>query len=268
MRYTPDFSQGAVEWVPQGNQLAEVVASAVLPALEVVHDPVVVTAEASLSELRVAHDAAVLAAPSVSLPELQVVHNAVSQGTTVPAPTFIASREAPLNGFLASKDSWVDTVAGCVANDNHNATDLELAAATKDIYFAFDLSGFPAASTVTAATLRWNVKQIATTAATVSLFKITDANEGWSESTIRCDNRPPADGAAVQTWAVGMNNLGERSLALNAGWLTRLDDRMGTSSCTFLIQAGAQVGTAIIESKDEGTANDSGPRLTLTFTSP
>lgn len=151
-----------------------------------------------------------------------------------------------------------------------NATDLQLdgtVATRKDVYFAFDLSAYPAASTVTAATLYLKPTTGPTLQYTASMFKIADADETWDETTMKCSNKKAASGGALDAGIVVPTGTAEIATTLGANAISRLDARMGTTSVTFLLTAPTGSSTTF-ESKDEGTADSSGPRLELTFTIP
>lgn len=173
---------------------------------------------------------------------------------------------------LASKDCWVPNGALCPDDTNKNLDDLWLSTLTtgngpSDVYIGFDLSMFPAAATVLSASLTLNETGNPSNERTINLFKLTNAGEAWDETTIKCSTRPGADGASLQS-IVSAAGGADQTYSLNSSWLTRLDDRMGSASVTFLLQMANTSAFRDFEDKDEGTNNHLGPRLTLDFTVP
>jgi hypothetical protein len=173
--------------------------------------------------------------------------------------------------LLASKDSWCDVIAGCVVDDNHNGTDLQsegVTATKKDIIVGWDLSGLPTGATVTAASLTMNLKTAATVGVGVNLALIAAANEGWNETTVRCSTIPASDGNTAHTIQnIRTDVLGDQTEDLSSVARTRIGTRMGVGAFSMRLSLVSAAATnAVFESKDEGTNNALGPRLTLTFT--
>lgn len=243
------------------NATATCQATAAADTISLDHDTLTAQGAATVDALSLDIDPTAPTSPTV---------DALSLDTTITAPTTVPAPTLTTSATLAAKDSWTDTVAGCVGEVTHDATDLQVdstVATSKDTYFSFDLSGFSGSTTVTAATLTINVKTAPVLSSSLSSFSIADAGETWAEATIKCSNRPAASGGNKQTLAIG-NTTGEKSFALSAAWLSRLDARMGQTSVTFLLQMATAASSATFESKDEGTNNALGPRLAITFTTP
>lgn len=168
--------------------------------------------------------------------------------------------------YVAAKDTWATTVAGCVDNANKDGTDLEVSSQTsdtKDIYIAFDLSKFPASAVITEARLGVYTKSVSATG-TMNFFKIADANEGWSETALACSTRPPADGAALMpaTWSTAKVGVFDYIL-LTAAVIARLQARMGVGVVTLLIQMSTLNRNFVFE---DGSDPVNGPKLKLVFT--
>jgi len=256
-----------VEWGPQfggtdGDEF-NVGVSAVVNALALDHQKTVAS-QLVMDRLALDH---------IKIVGCQLVMNTLALDHTKSVGVDVTELQYATSAILAGKDSWCETVALCPVDVTHDATDLEVSgtvAATRDAYMAWDLSGFPASSTVTAATFRLHLKTAALVSQDINIFKITNANEGaWTEAGLKCSNRPAADGAAMQSFATGTTSDVEIVIALNATVLTRIDDRMGAGFVTFLLQNQvASVLTSVFESADEGTDNAEGPRLEITFTVP
>lgn len=177
-----------------------------------------------------------------------------------------------ISSFLASKDCYADTVALCPTDTNRNSNDIQVSgtvAGTSDGYISFDLSFIPANATITNATITLRTKTTALTSQTINVFSIANGDETWSETTIKCSNRPSASGGSIASFSSGTTNGVDVSIVDSSGIITRLQQRINTNSCTFLLQnAAANLLTTVFESKDEGTNNAFGPRLSVTFTTP
>lgn len=170
---------------------------------------------------------------------------------------------------MASKDAWVDNVALCPQDGNHGTEDLLLhgvIATRKDAYMGWDLTAYPAAASVSAASVTLNLKTSAPGGNAVQLQGIGAANEGWAEDTIRCSNKPAltyvADSSTMRSdGAAGV----DQASSLQPAARTRIGERMGVGTFTVvLIDPGIGLESAW-ESKDEGTNNAAGPRLTFTW---
>jgi len=218
---------------------------------------------------------AVTVTSTLTLPQVDLNGTVATVSSTVPFLDYLTSQ------MLASKDSWAETtkVAGtCVVDVNHNATDLVVSNVAIDnnsqALCGFDLSGFPsglAGSAIEAATLTLRVKTAPTvTAATHRAQAITTATETWSETTVKCSNWPTADGGNGQVdLSVGTGTAGTDvswNLLSGTSFAGRIAARMGVGTFTVLLSDQTVGGkSAVYESKDEGTNNSLGPRLTLQF---
>lgn len=232
----------------------------------------------ALSEVEAATEQGVSVSPALSdvdvtMPAQDVTVQPAfpSVEVTMPAQSVgadVSKLRAETSDILADKDSWVDTVALCAVDLNHNGTDLEVsgtAGATKDAYIGFDMSRFPSDATIESATLTLHVKTAPLdTDQRINIFKIADADEGWGEAAIKCSNRPPANGGSMQNFMSGLVNDVEKTLILNATVIARLQERMGLGNCTLLLQNQAvDLLTTIFQSTDEGVDDAEGPRLLL-----
>jgi hypothetical protein len=177
-----------------------------------------------------------------------------------------------IDSYICSKDLWADTVALCPTDTNHNLTDIQVsgtAGSTKDGYISFDLSGFPANANVLSAEIKINVKTAPLTSQTIKIVQITNGSESWSETTMKCSDRPAAAGTALTSFASGTTSGVDISITANAAIISRIDNRMSNDSCTFLLQnAAANLLQTVFESRNEGTNNPLGARLVLTFSTP
>lgn len=183
-------------------------------------------------------------------------------------PTLEVEMTTPL---IASKDTWVPEVAGCVDDANKNGTDLSVEAVIatrKDTYMAWDLTSLDfngASVTVTEAYLTYNVKTLATVNAAAILNHIPDASETWSETGFSCNDTPTL--TSFQTLVAGdTSTTGDHVVTLNATARSRIASRLGVGVYTIAMIGGAtQVGTITLQSKDSGGSpgNASGPRLRL-----
>ncbi len=225
---------------------------------------------------------AVTAGGTVTAPAHTIAHDAVTAGGTVTAPAHTTAFSPQTAGatiselsfstttIIADKDVVVNDTVGCVgAGGNRDGQDLEINGGTttpRISFIAWDLSGFPAGATVTAATLYVECKTAGTSGTNYTLHKISNANETWAESTLVCSGAPASAGN-MQTWSAAFNSTGAKTLALNGTVLARIEERMGVGFFTLRIEGGAlQVVSAVLESKDEGTNDALGPRIDLAFT--
>ena len=171
--------------------------------------------------------------------------------------------------ILATKDSWVDVTVGCVGGGtNRNGTDLQsegIVATRKDPIFGWDVTGFPSNATVLSATVRLQQINAPVTSGTSTLNTIAAANEGWSESTVVCNNIP-----AVVASAGTFSNAasGAKTITLNATGRSALQTAMGSTSFSLRQTVGGLVTNHSYESADQGTNDSLGPRLSIVFTVP
>lgn len=172
--------------------------------------------------------------------------------------------------MLASKDSWVDATVGCIGGGtNHDGTDLQcegIVASRKDPIFGWDVSGFDANATVTEAIVTLNMKTAPGTNGTITLNTISNANEGWDETTVVCNNIPAAV-ASAGTFSTTAGP-GEIQITLNATGRAALEAAMGSSTFSIRLTSGSLVTNHVYESADEGTNDNLGPRLDFVFTVP
>lgn len=205
-------------------------------------------------------------APVGIVPSVDAFGLAVTRavGVTIPPLEFQTS------AILATKDSWYPTVAGCVDDANKNGTDLQIdgvAISQKEAIFGFDLSGFPAGSTVTDATLTLRVKTAPAVQSSYALFAIGNADEGWSETVVKCSSHPAVSGGALEVVGVGAADAGTDVIFTQIA--SRVDARMGQGYVSFVLRGNDTLAVGCtFESADEGTNDAFGPRLTLTFSVP
>ncbi len=173
---------------------------------------------------------------------------------------------------LASKDSWVDTVAGCVANSNHDATNLAIdgiAATSKVPIVGWNLASYPSGATVSAATLSYYLVDAPTVSNGVQLFHISDANEAtWAEGAVTCSNVPANSGSTFDTIPTGdQASAGAKTFTLGSTSRTRISDRMGVGNYSIKFVTGATGTRSNLQSKDSGGSpgNGSGPRLSISW---
>lgn len=173
------------------------------------------------------------------------------------------------SAIVAQKDSWCDVITACPVNLNRDATDLQaegVTATRKDMIFGWDLSGFPTGATVTSATVTFGLKTAPTASDTMQLYTISDANESWSETTVKCSTIP-ATVDEVGNFVIG-TTAGPRdvSSALDAVGRSRIAARMGVGAFSLrALGAGLTLTNCVFESADEGTNNALGPRLSFTW---
>lgn len=194
---------------------------------------------------------------------------------TVALSVGTVSLSAVLTDALAGKDTWADNVVLCPINTAHPATDLQLEGVVrKDIWMAWDLTSRPAGATVSAATLKLNVKTAALTGDNSTLAHIPNADETWNEATLRCDSGAAPGGPITLTDFQGplantfWTSVGEKSIALNSTARTRIASRMSVGFYSIVLRASVLHTNCVLESADEGTDNILGPRLSLTYTAP
>jgi hypothetical protein len=152
-----------------------------------------------------------------------------------------------------TKDVWTPTVAACPDNANKDGSPLRVsgtAGATSDGYIGFDMAALGSQTINSAKLILW-VTTAPATSQTINTFKLTNANETWSETTMTCSNRVPADGASVQNFTSGTAAGVWRVITLNSSWISRLQDRLGVGVASFLLQnASGNVLTTEFETKD------------------
>lgn len=170
---------------------------------------------------------------------------------------------------LATKDTWVPEVVGCADNTNKNGTNLQLegiVATRKDTYMGWDLSSYPAAATVSSATLSVYVTSPATTTiGGVDLNHLANADEGWSESGLTCSTSPAL--TSFQNTTTNFASSGDKSITLNSTATTRMASRMGSGVYSIVFTVGTLYTNAQLQSKDSGGSpgNASGPRLSFSW---
>jgi hypothetical protein len=149
---------------------------------------------------------------------------------------------------------WVPTATTLgVCNDNTNKFGQDVTVRSgRDGYFKF----FPPQvqwldwSLVEKIWLDMRVTTSEAETVNLDLFKIADAHEGWDPTTITCSNRPPADGAALQSvtwpWAVDSDHAQSRTIELNAAWVQRFKDRAAANGqVTILMRTTHATGITI-----------------------
>jgi hypothetical protein len=250
-----------VEWVPgYTDQQPEVETELALVEIDAATE---INAETELAT-NVAPLVTASAEGELTMPQLDLVNSTSGQAE-------IDTVQLDASAFLASKDSWVDDLAVCAGSDNnHNAIDLEIddtAATRKITYVSFDLSSFPATATVVSADVILNVvdRNVAPADPTdITIDAVPASGEGWDEATIKCSDDPGSDGTA-QTADID-DTTGDKTIALTGARLTKIQNRLGQSSCSFVVRMATALQTASLQSKDGPGTTSNGPRLRLTLT--
>lgn len=188
----------------------------------------------------------------------------------------VASLTYETGEILASKDSFTptaQTLGNCNDNANKNGQDLRvgnvlLVENTPVIYFAFNLTGFPANATVTQALLSLKPTAAPLLGHDYHVRGIASAGENWTEAGITCSTRPAL--TAPDHTFTQPSNANDLTLDITAAFASYIAGRMGSANtCTLAIEDREAVGQIqVYESKDEGTNNAQGPRLQLRLTVP
>ena len=175
---------------------------------------------------------------------------------------------AMTTSLLASKDTWVPEVAGCVDDANKDGTDLsieQVVATRKDAYMAWDLTSldFNGTVSVTEAYLTYNVKTLATVNAAAVLNHIPNADETWGETTFSCNDTPTL--TSFQTLVAGdTSTTGDHTITLNSTARDRIRDRLGVGNYSIAMIGGiGQVGAMTLQATDSAGTPANGPRLRI-----
>jgi hypothetical protein len=231
---------------------------------------------------------------SIDLPNVQldVVFNALDVATDFPnvqadiafnaleASSDFKNVQAKTNALtvemqqnLAEKDSFVPvatTLGACNDDGNKDTQDLFVSAAALQndarAYMAWDLSGLPTgiSDATLIPTLRLKPSINGNLVGVNRTFQhIANAGEGWDETTIKCSTTPAGTDFQTATQPTG---TADWAVVLDEDASIRIAARMGVGFYTVVVR-DSQVGGAssTFESKDQGTNDDLGPRLTIQF---
>jgi hypothetical protein len=199
-------------------------------------------------------------------------------------PPYIAPSIAPgitptgkvsgLANLSATKDSWVkydDSASPCLLDDaNHDGTDLEVRKGQSlgvntfwDSYIGWNVSSIPAGSTLLRAYLNLSLVLQPNGNVTVNLASIPSADEGWSETTLKCSNRPTFQ--AETTFNVLATDTTKR-IRLPAAMESTLAGRFGGSTTYSLALGMRNELDRIVFDDQESGAN--APKLEIHYWAP
>lgn len=170
---------------------------------------------------------------------------------------------------LATKDTWIPQVAGCVDNTNKDGTNLQLegiVATRKDPYMGWDLTAYPASAAVSSATLEVYVTAPSALGdGTITLNHLPNSGETWNEATLTCSTTPTL--TSFQTSAGFGGTVGAEVISLNSTATARIATRLGVGAYSIAFTGGTLFQNTQMQSKDSGGSpgNAAGPRLSFSW---
>lgn len=176
-----------------------------------------------------------------------------------------------INDLYADQDTYVGADSLCTDNLNHDGEDLSfdgLLVQEKEVLLGWDLSTLDGEVTAAELVVQWKANLLEILANDVDIYSVDDADEGWDETTVTCSTRPAQD-TLLQTFSWTPSGIGvgvSQTVTLNSSVIARLNERIATGHCTLLLNLStANLLSREMESKDEGTNDNLGPRLNLTL---
>lgn len=203
------------------------------------------------------------------------IDNTRGVGTTLTLPSLAADYSPRITGvsipsiliestsIRVNHDTYVDEVAGCVGESNHNGVDMQVegvVATRKDAYIQFETSQLvPAGQQITllaaSVFIEVSLGPIATNAS--GNVEIDDTGTAWNETTLVCSTAPPAGSSygSPQPYTVttGFTGQLEIDITSTAAGITDIEtvlENQRDLNVRFI--AAAAAGQWRMDSKDSG----------------